>query len=88
MLAQYLSYEFIALFMFITMLAMMFTGQRVFGVIGFVAVISALLVWGNVTIEMAYEATWKLVTLYPMLTLPLIIYMGFMISESGNASDL
>ena len=47
MLAQYLSYEFIALFMFITMLAMMFTGQRVFGAIGFVAVISALLVWGN-----------------------------------------
>ncbi len=35
MLAQYLSYEFIALFMFITMLVMMFTGQRVFGAIGF-----------------------------------------------------
>jgi len=51
MLAQYLSYEFIALFMFITMLAMMFTGQRVFGAIGFVAVISALLVWGNGAIE-------------------------------------
>ena len=44
MLAQYLSYEFIALFMFITMLAMMFTGQRVFGAIGFVAAASALLI--------------------------------------------
>ena len=43
MLAQYLSYEFIALFMFITMLVMMFTGQRVFGAIGFVAAASALL---------------------------------------------
>ena len=82
MLAQYLSYEFIA------MLAMMFTGQRVFGAIGFVAVISALLVWGNGAIEMPYTATWKLFKWYPMLTLPLFIYMGFMISESGIASDL
>ena len=88
MLAQYLSYEFIALFMFITMLAMMFTGQRVFGAIGFVAVISALLVWGNGAIEMTYTASWKLFKWYPMLTLPLFIYMGFMISESGIASDL
>ncbi len=88
MLAQYLSYEFIALFMFVTMLAMMFTGQRVFGAIGFVAVISALLVWGNGAIEMPYTATWKLFKWYPMLTLPLFIYMGFMISVSGIASDL
>jgi len=88
MLAQYLSYEFIALFMFITMLVMMFTGQRVFGAIGFVAVFSALLVWGNGAIEMPYTATWKLFKWYPMLTLPLFIYMGFMISESGIASDL
>jgi len=88
MLAQYLSYEFIALFMFLKMLAMMFTGQRVFGAIGFVAVISALLVWGNGAMEMPYTATWKLFKWYPMLTLPLFIYMGFMISESGIASDL
>ena len=51
MLAQYLSYEFIALFMFITMLVMMFTGQRVFGAIGFVAAASALLVWGMVLLK-------------------------------------
>ena len=44
LLAQYLSYEFIAIFMFVTMLVMMFTGQRVFGAIGFVAAASALLI--------------------------------------------
>ena len=54
MLAQYLSYEFIALFMFITMLVMMFTGQRVFGAIGFVAAASALLIWGEGSMEMPY----------------------------------
>ena len=88
MLAQYLSYEFIALFMFVTMLAMMFTGQRVFGAIGFVAAASALLIWGEGSMEMPYTATWKLFKWYPMLTLPLFIYMGFMISESGIANDL
>jgi tripartite ATP-independent transporter DctM subunit len=46
------------------------------------------LVWGNGAIEMPYTATWKLFKWYPMLTLPLFIYMGFMISESGIASDL
>ena len=88
MLAQYLSYEFIALFMFITMLVMMSTGQRVFGAIGFVAAASALLVWGEGSVEMPYTAIWKLFKWYPMLTLPLFIYMGFMISESGIAKDL
>ena len=61
-------YEFIALFMFITMLVMMFTGQRVFGAIGFVAAASALLIWGEGSMEMPYTATWKLFKWYPMLT--------------------
>ena len=88
MIAQYLSYEFIAIFMFVTMLAMMFTGQRVFGAIGFVSAAAALLLWGDGAIEMPYMAAWKLFKWYPMLTLPLFIYMGFMISESGIANDL
>jgi tripartite ATP-independent transporter DctM subunit len=70
------------------MLAMMFTGQRVFGAIGFVSAGAALLLWGDGAIEMPYMAAWKLFKWYPMLTLPLFIYMGFMISESGIANDL
>jgi len=74
--------------MFSTMLIMLITGQRVFGAIGFVAAAAALLLYGNGAIEMPYTATWKLFKWYPMLTLPLFIYMGYMISESGIASDL
>ena len=37
---------------------------------------------------MPYTAAWKLFKWYPMLTLPLFIYMGYMISESGIADDL
>ena len=87
MLAQYLSYEFIALFMFITMLVMMFTGQRVFGAIGFVAAASALLIWGEGSVEMPYTATWKLFKWYPMLTLPLFIYMGCLLYTSDAADE-
>ena len=33
--------------MFSSMMLMLLTGQRVFGAIGFVAVIAALLLWGD-----------------------------------------
>jgi len=88
MLAEYFSYEAIAILMFATMLVMLFTGQRVFGAIGFVAAAAALLLWGDGAVEMPFTASWKLFKWYPMLTLPLFIYMGYMISESGIANDL
>ena len=88
MIADLVSYETIAITMFATMLLMLLTGQRVFGAIGFVAAMAALLVWGDGSIEMPYTAAWKLFKWYPMLTLPLFIYMGYMISESGIADDL
>lgn len=42
-----MSYEMIATLMFSTMMLMLLTGQRVFGAIGFVAVVAALLLWGT-----------------------------------------
>ena len=83
-----MSYELIALMMFGTMMLMLLTGQRVFGAIGFVAVISALLLWGDGGSEMGFSAGIKLMKWYPLLTLPLFVYMGYMLSESGIADDL
>ena len=88
MIADYVSYEAIAIIMFAGMMLMLLTGQRVFGAIGFISAAAALLLWGDGAIEMPYTAAWKLFKWYPMLTLPLFIYMGFMISESGIANDL
>ena len=79
MIADYVSYEMIAITMFATMLLMLLTGQRVFGAIGFVAAMAALLLWGDGAVQMPYTASWKLFKWYPMLTLPLFIYMGYMI---------
>ena len=83
-----MNYELIGLLMFSSMLVMLLTGQRVFGVIGFVATTFALLLWGVGGIEMPFSAAFKLFNWYPLLTLPLFIYMGYMLSESGIAGDL
>ena len=83
-----MTYEVIAILMFSSMMLMLLTGQRVFGAIGFVAVVAALTLWGTGGSEIAFSAAMKLMKWYPLLTLPLFIYMGYMLSESGIASDL
>ena len=83
-----MNYELIALLMFALMMLMLLTGQRVFGAIGFVAAISALFLWGDGAAEIPFSASFKLLNWYPMLTLPLFIFMGYMLSESGIADDL
>ncbi|MBW2584127.1 MAG: TRAP transporter large permease subunit [Deltaproteobacteria bacterium] len=67
---------------------MLLTGQRVFGAIGGVATLFALSLWGKGGAEMPFNAAFALLNWYPLLTLPLFIYMGYMFSESGIASDL
>ena len=74
--------------MFSSMLLMLLTGQRVFGVIGFVATVFALALWGVGGVELPFSAAFKLFNWYALLTLPLFIYMGYMLSESGIAGDL
>ena len=83
-----MSHELIALLMFASMMLMLLTGQRVFGAIGFVATAFALTLWGTGGSELPFTAAFKLFNWYPLLTLPLFIYMGYMLSESGIASDL
>lgn len=83
-----MSYELIALLMFSSMMLLLMTGQRVFGAIGFVAVVSAFFLWGDGGSELGFSAAMKLMKWYPLLTLPLFVYMGYMLSESGIADDL
>ena len=83
-----MSYELIALLIFASMMVMLLTGQRVFAAIGGVATLFALLLWGRGGSEMPFNASFILLNWYPLLTLPLFIYMGYMFSESGIASDL
>lgn len=83
-----MSYELIALLMFASMALLLVTGQRVFAAIGFVAAGAALLLYGNGAIELPYNQVFKLFNWYAMLTLPMFIYMGYILAESGIAEDL
>jgi TRAP-type mannitol/chloroaromatic compound transport system permease large subunit len=74
--------------MFSSMMALLMTGQRVFGAIGFVAVVAALPLWGTGGVRHPFSAAMKLMKWYPLLTLPMFIFMGYVLSESKIADDL
>jgi tripartite ATP-independent transporter DctM subunit len=82
-------YEAIAALMFSSMMLMLLTGQRVFGAIGFVAVVAAFFLWGDRGgYDLGFSAAIKVMKWYPLLTLPMFIFMGYVLSESRIADDL
>lgn len=83
-----MSYEMIAVLLFTSMMLMMMTGQRVFAAIGAVASLAALSLWGDGGATIPYAAMMKLMGWYPMLTLPMFIFMGYILAESRIADDL
>ena len=64
------------------------TGQRVFAAIGGVAAVAALALWGVGGSDLPFSAAMKLMKWYPLLTLPMFIFMGYVLSESKIADDL
>ncbi|MCF6315559.1 MAG: TRAP transporter large permease subunit [Marinosulfonomonas sp.] len=83
-----MTHEMIAIFMFSAMMLMLMTGQRVFGAIGGIAAIAALALWGPGGSDIPFAAAMKVMKWYPMLTLPMFIFMGYVLSESKIADDL
>src|SRR6056297_1570395 len=83
-----MSQELIAVVMFSGMMLMLMTGQRVFGAIGFVGAMAGLMLWGTGGQDIPFSAAMKLMKWYPLLTLPMFIFMGYVLSESRIADDL
>ncbi|MGB0857654.1 MAG: TRAP transporter large permease [Paracoccaceae bacterium] len=83
-----MSQEHIALFMFAAMMLMLISGQRVFGAIGAIAAIAAITLWGTGGQDIPFSAALKLMKWYPLLTLPMFIFMGYVLSETRLADDL
>jgi tripartite ATP-independent transporter DctM subunit len=81
-------YEMIAILMFSSMMLMLLTGQRVFGAIGFVGAFAGVMLWGTGGVDIPFAAAMKLMKWYPLLTLPMFIFMGYVLSESKIADDL
>jgi tripartite ATP-independent transporter DctM subunit len=83
-----MSSEMIALLMFSSMMLMLMTGQRVFGAIGGIAAIAVLMLWGTGGSDIPFTSAMKLMKWFPLLTLPMFIFMGYVLSESKIADDL
>jgi tripartite ATP-independent transporter DctM subunit len=83
-----MSYQLIATLMFVAMILMLMTGQRIFAAIGAVATLFALTLWGKGASEMPFHAAFVLMNWYALITLPMFVFMGYMFSESGIADDL
>ncbi len=83
-----MDYNYIAIVMFTGMVALLLTGQRVFAVIGFVGALAGILLWGTGGSAIPFTSTIKLMNWYPMLTLPMFVWMGYVMSETRMADDL
>jgi tripartite ATP-independent transporter DctM subunit len=83
-----MSPEMIAILMFSSMMLMLMTGQRVFAAIGLVAAVASLSLWGTGGSDLPFSSAMKLMKWYPLLTLPMFIFMGYILSESKIADDL
>ena len=59
-----------------------------FGAIGFVACGCAVSCGATGGSDLGFSRAMKLMKWYPLLTLPMFIFMGYMLSESGIADDL
>ena len=82
-----MSYGLIATLLFSSMMLLLLTGQRIFAVIGFVGAVAAVLLWGEGGVEIPFTAIIKVMKWYPLLTLPLFVFMGYMLAESRMAGD-
>ena len=83
-----MSYDLMAILMFVSMLLMLLTGRQIFAVIGVVAIGFSLALWGRGASGMAFHSAITLLNWYPLMTLPLFIYMGYMFAKSGIADNL
>jgi len=72
-----MSYATIALLMFFTMVVLLITGRHIFAVIGGVAAIYALMLWGKGGEGLMFQAGINLLNWYPLITLPMFIYICF-----------
>jgi len=78
----------ITIFMFLSMMLLLATGQRVFGVVGFVGSAAAIALWGTGAQEMPFGAMIKVMDWYMLVSVPFFVFMGFVLSETGIASSL
>lgn len=83
-----MSIEIIAAIMFGSMLALLITGRHILFIIGSVAAVSTIALWGTGGADMVYFATYQFMDWYLLVAFPMFIFMGFTLSRSGVGNKL
>ncbi|MBA7623873.1 C4-dicarboxylate TRAP transporter large permease protein DctM [subsurface metagenome] len=78
----------ITIVMFVSMMALLVTGRQVFLIVGAVATVSAMTLWGTGGINMPHFVAMGMIYWDVMLSFPAFIFMGYMLARSGMADAL
>lgn len=78
----------ITIVMFVSMMALLVTGRQVFLIVGAVATVSAMTLWGTGGINMPHFVAIGMIYWDVMLSFPAFIFMGYMLARSGMADAL
>lgn len=74
--------------MFASMLLLMTTGLPVAFCLGSVGTLSALFLWGTSSLDVLYFSVLNVMNNFVLIAVPLFIFMGYVLHESGIANDL
>ena len=74
--------------MFLSLLLLIATGRHFFAIIGGVATISTLALWGQGGFQMPFIGAYTIMKWYSLLSLPVFIFMGLTLAKSGVADKL
>ena len=78
----------ITVLMFASMILLLMTGRQIFIILGAIATISALALWGVGGERMPFIQVYSYMHWYPLLALPPFICMGLTLARSGVADKL
>jgi tripartite ATP-independent transporter DctM subunit len=78
----------ITILMFSSMILLLMTGRQIFIIIGGVATIAALALWGHGGEMMPFMSCYSYLHWYPLLSIPPFVCMGLTLSRSGVADKL
>ncbi|MEH0020388.1 MAG: TRAP transporter large permease subunit [Desulfobacter sp.] len=78
----------ITLIMFSSMFLLLLTGFPIAFILGSVGMLSGLIFWGPFSLELMYFATMEVMRNWVLIAVPLFLFMGYVLHESGVADDL
>lgn len=79
---------YITLIMFFSMFLLLGTGFPIAFILGSVGMLCGLIFWGPFSLELLYYATMEVMRNWVLIAVPLFLFMGYVLHESGVADDL